>query len=343
MYFNVIKVFVISLFLTPTANATTLYFDPSPANFGPGDSFGVNLKINNEEGECINAGEVQLKFPKDKLQLEDFSTGESLFSLWIEKPSKSDMERVNADGLVKFSGGIPGGYCGRVPGDPGDSNIVGKLFFKVLDAAEAGEKITLQFIAEGENKTAILLNDGFGTYARLNVRDGEVVVGQVGQKKEELKDLVNNDQLLPESFVVELSKDMALFNNQYFIMFSTTDKQSGLDRFEVQEIPLEMLREKSFFSRWLARFFRQEKDIKWKTASSPYKLEDQNLNSQIKVKAVDKAGNERIVDFIPEGAGIKKTENKKYFYLMLVGLGAILLIAIYFLMRKKIKKATLKS
>ena len=38
----------------------------------------------------------------------------------------------------------------------------------------------------------------------------------------------------------------------------------------------------------------------WKVGDSPYLLEDQSLKSIIKVRAIDKAGNERIVEIIPE-------------------------------------------
>ena len=38
----------------------------------------------------------------------------------------------------------------------------------------------------------------------------------------------------------------------------------------------------------------------WRIAEGPYLLEDQSLESIIKVKAVDKAGNERMAQYLPE-------------------------------------------
>jgi subtilase family serine protease len=38
----------------------------------------------------------------------------------------------------------------------------------------------------------------------------------------------------------------------------------------------------------------------WVTAQSPYVLDDQSLNSTIRVKAIDKAGNEFIATLVPE-------------------------------------------
>ncbi|KPJ56320.1 hypothetical protein AMJ49_05145, partial [Parcubacteria bacterium DG_74_2] len=63
------------------------------------------------------------------------------------------------------------------------------------------------------------------------------------------------------------------------------DKMSGIDRYEILEEPR-------------ISFLGTTKKI-WKLGESPYLLEDQSLRSKISVKAIDKAGNERIVKIIP--------------------------------------------
>jgi hypothetical protein len=64
-----------------------------------------------------------------------------------------------------------------------------------------------------------------------------------------------------------------VFGGLYYIVFSTVDKQSGVDHYEVFE------------------------NGAWEKVVSPYKLPDQSLKSEIKVKAIDKAGNERVGDY----------------------------------------------
>ena len=64
----------------------------------------------------------------------------------------------------------------------------------------------------------------------------------------------------------------------------------------------------------------------WQVASSPYVLQDQSLGSTVRVRAVDKAGNERLAVFVP--AGFTARAGKKSFFgfsRKLVGLSVVLL------------------
>jgi hypothetical protein len=100
-----------------------------------------------------------------------------------------------------------------------------------------------------------------------------------------------------------------MFDNQYYIIFSTTDKQSGMDHFEVLEIrhDQELGIVKGGF--WDKLKGKTTFVPEWETAKIPYLLNDQDLLSIIRVKAIDKAGNERFVEYIPPEANvIKSTE-----------------------------------
>ena len=83
------------------------------------------------------------------------------------------------------------------------------------------------------------------------------------------------DTTKPEEFKPEIGRDPAIFEGKYFLSFATVDKMSGIDHYEIIET-------------------RDKKQDIWKKVESPYLLEDQSLQSKILVKAVDKAGNERI-------------------------------------------------
>ena len=95
------------------------------------------------------------------------------------------------------------------------------------------------------------------------------------------------DATPPEDFKPEIGRDPAIFEGKYFLSFATTDKTSGIDYFEILEA------DRRGFIRGTTR--KAERKI----GKSPYVLEDQSLQSIIKVKAVDKAGNERISEIIP--------------------------------------------
>lgn len=84
------------------------------------------------------------------------------------------------------------------------------------------------------------------------------------------------DATPPEEFEPQIGQDPAVFEGKYFLSFATTDKTSGADHYEIKEGKGE-----------------------WRIGNSPYLLEDQSLRNKILVKAVDKAGNERIVEIIP--------------------------------------------
>jgi hypothetical protein len=81
-----------------------------------------------------------------------------------------------------------------------------------------------------------------------------------------------------------------MFNGKYYITFETKDKQSGIAYHEISEKPINFI--------FLAK--PDIKNLSFKKAESPYVLEDQSLRSYVVVKAVDKAGNERVEILYPQ-------------------------------------------
>jgi hypothetical protein len=255
-----------------------LYFEPSKGEYHLGDTFIVDLRIDTEE-ECINTVKAIISFPKDLLEAKDFSTGNSILSLWLQTPKIDQKE-----GLISFVGGIPGGFCGPLPGEPEKPNLLGRIIFRVRETDAELEHETeakLEFL-EGSQ---VLLNDGFGTPAKLTLKKAifTILLEKAEVPREEWQEELTKDDIPPEPFEIKISQDPNIFGGKYFIVFSTTDKQTGIDHYEVAE---------------QRRTLRQT-TLNWKRAESPYLLEDQSLKSIIKVKAVDKAGNERIAEYIP--------------------------------------------
>ncbi|MFM2381355.1 MAG: hypothetical protein RLZZ76_122, partial [Candidatus Parcubacteria bacterium] len=139
---------------------------------------------------------------------------------------------------------------------------------------------------------------------------------------------VTSDSLPPEAFSIVLERTTNAYSNNYFVVFNTTDKQSGIDHYEVIEEPLSS---NNLFG-WGAE------TAPWVTARSPYVLEDQSLNSTIRVKALDKAGNEYIAVLIPE----ESKRSLSFEYLVLLGgaffLAVLLGGTIAFLIYRRRKK-----
>src|SRR3989344_187928 len=146
-----------------SVSAATLYLEPPQGQYQQWDTFIVDARIDTE-GKCVNAVEANIKFPQDILEAVDFSQGGSILTLWLEKPEISQDK-----GEVSFIGGIPGGFCGVLPGDPGKSNLLGRIAFR---AKISGERASLNF---SENSKA-LLNDGYGTEAELSAKGANFVI-----------------------------------------------------------------------------------------------------------------------------------------------------------------------
>lgn len=256
-----IIILTIAFVLFPTAVfAAILHLEPSKGQYQPGDTFITEVKIDTEE-ECINAIEASLSYDKDILQAVDFNYGQSVITLWV-KPPKISQE----SGTISFSGGIPGGYCGKILGDPGMAQILGRIAFQANNKGEA-EVIFL-------DSSQVLLNDGLGTLAKLTARGAifNILPEKSEIPKNEWQEEIGKDNIPPESFKIEINQESSVFEGKYFIVFLTTDKQTGVDYYKIKE---------------------GRRD--WETAQSPYLLKNQKLTSEIKVKAVDKAGNERVV------------------------------------------------
>jgi hypothetical protein len=274
------------LFSAPAAEAATLYMDPSTASVGKGGSISVAIRIDTAPGECINAVDGVIAYDPG-LQVSDISTGQSIFSLWIEQPTFNNDTRT-----ITFAGGVPNGYCGRVDGDPQLTNTIAEVIFRApsfsIGATASSASSNIYFTEE----SGVYLNDGLGTRvvpafsgASITLRE-EFTSGADDAWRNE----VSADTIPPSEFSITLTKDTSAFQGDYFIVFNTTDKQTGIDHYEVIE---EGANNFNPFG-WGAA------TAPWVRAVSPYVLQDQSLSSTIRVKAIDKAGNEYVATLVPD-------------------------------------------
>lgn len=319
--------------------------DPAEGVYGPGDSFLVDVKLDIDK-ECINTVEAVIEFPRAVIQAEDFLSGESLLSVWVDKPATDDIAKINTLGRLHFSGGIPGGYCGRIPGDPGESNIIGRIIFYVPNFIVGDVKnsaVNIDFI---NDNTRVFINDGFGTEEELITKGIKITIAEhsvlTGDAWEEQ---IKKDKIRPEPFVIEINSRPDIFAGQHYIIFNTSDKQSGVDHYKVLEIrPSEEIGVEPKSGFWEKLLGKERPAPEWKRGEIPYLLSDQELLSIIKVKAVDKAGNERLSEYIPP---LPKQPEKRILLgdnalacaIMIIGLLCIIGAIIFIIKIKKISNS----
>ncbi len=250
--------------LISSASAARLYFVPSKGDFSSDATLIVDLKIDTE-GQSINTIEGYLRFSKDIFALEKISDGSSIISFWVKKPE-------DGAGNIAFAGVIPGGYLGQ-------DGLLMRIFLKPKKEGYG----TL----EAEPNSKVFLNDGLGTEAGLkftatsfNIIEPGAAVPIVPKTPKPPTIIVDTEA--PEAFSPQIARDPNIFDGKWFFVFATQDKNSGIDRYEIQETK-----------------GKQPISDNWTAAESPYRLTDQKLYSYIFVKAVDKTGNERIAMLAP--------------------------------------------
>ncbi|MDA3840391.1 MAG: hypothetical protein PF572_04840 [Patescibacteria group bacterium] len=318
---------IIFLLIPAYTKAASLSLDAQKNEYHLGDAFTVNFSLDIDD-VCINTVEAKITFPTGILYIEDFITGESLLNVWVDQPSETDVFDANDSGELYVAGGIPGGYCGKIPGDPGNSNLVGRILFRI-PSFYVGDTIpdTLDIKLEDAK---VYINDGLGTEDKLRIENLSLVLNKtVGAEVGDYDRLIKSDKTKPEPFVIELHQRDNMYQGQYFAIFSSIDKQSGIDHYEL--IETKSLSVKKTLTEKVLELFVKSEEAKWKIAETPFLLTDQSLRSIIKVKAIDKAGNERSVEYIPEEPNIKKALNFDY---LIITIGVLLLIITIFFLYK---------
>ncbi|MCK5538747.1 MAG: hypothetical protein KAI79_18120 [Bacteroidales bacterium] len=311
------------LFIPFVSQSASLSLDAPKEEYKLGDAFTVDISLDIDD-VCVNTIETKISFPKGILNIEGFVIGESLINVWVEQPSETDIYDANDKGEMYLAGGIPGGYCGKIPGDPGKSNLIARILFKIPSfyiGDTISENLDIKF-----KEANVYVNDGLGTKDKLKTNNLSLILNKtIGTEVGDYNLLIKNDKKSPEPFVIELQQNDNMFQGQYFAIFSTLDKQSGVDHYEIIETM--SLSSKKTLTEKLIDFFIESKEAEWKIAEMPYLLEDQSLRSIIKVKALDRAGNERSVEYIPEKQNIQKVLNFDY---LIIGVAVVLLIIIVY-------------
>ncbi len=271
------------LFLLPTtASAVELSLDPATGAYGPGETFMTTIRLDpTSQDECINAVDLSIAFPRDTIKISAITTGESILSLWAQEPQFSQ-----EGGTIHIIGGIPGGYCGRVMGDPGRTDIVAKIVwsipgFQIGTSTPIGTTtVPIHFT----NDSKVLLNDGRGSEAPLSFTNASYTrIPEARTLSSAWLDEIKNDTSPPEPFTAQIVRDPNMYQGKYVLVWGTVDKQSGISHFEVTE-------EDPGALGYVRGKHTPAVAVR---ATSPHVLVDQELKSRITVRAYDEAGNRR--------------------------------------------------
>lgn len=267
-----LKILLPILFFIPTAlYAATLTASGLLRDAVIGEPFSVDIALITL-GESVNAVESEVLYDRAVLYLEDIREDLSAIGLWLERPQRTE------EGMVGFSGVIPGG-------SPSAKTHIITLVFKPLAAGNA--RIWFR-------NARAFLNDGAGTEVPLSFEEHRILILasvpdglRAIESKTEFVDL-RTDRTPPDSFRPEIGKDESVFDGQWFVAFSANDKGSGVEYYEV------------FESRYKIQDTKYEDIDGWVRTESPHLLTDQELKSYIYIRAVDRAGNERVTIVEPQ-------------------------------------------
>ena len=227
---------------------------------GSGETVTVTLALAPDAPVNALSGEVTYSGPLALLGIEE---ADSIVPLWTVRPSESDQRIV-------FEGVIPGGFEG--------------IYLPGTDRKAPGPVVTMVFERSGPEpavlvaRGTVFLHDGEGTSMELPLARLDLgVPAAIGSPAIRAPDL-----LPPEPFSPAVGSDPDLFRGEWFVSWSASDKGSSIESYEVLE----------------TRSGRTAIGA-WQPAESPFLLRDQSRKSFIRVKAIDRAGNERIAVLSP--------------------------------------------
>ena len=285
--------FVIPLFTF----AQSVSLSSQSTTYSTNDTIPVSVKVETG-GQPINTIGGAVTFSPSETIVSDVRYGNSIISLWVDKPGATN------SGKMTFTGGVPGGFTGNS----------GLIFTFALNPKKEGT------ISLGLQDVHVLLNDGSGgelsgvKLIPLTLTITKAKATTPPKAKETMS--LPADTTPPESFVPLVSRHPSIENNAYFVSFSAVDKDSGVEKYEVRERPA---------------FISSLTDVlstDWKPAKSPYVLSMQQWGSKVEVKAIDRAGNSAI-------SGTDKPFSNLILFLMLLILVFIVIILTSFWVRRK--------
>lgn len=251
-----IFIFTCIIFLSANpAQAVSLYFKIDKNN----SAENISILSIDTGTDIINAIEGKISYDQSVLDCNSSSGAKSIINLWLNKPSAQD-------GEIIFSGIIPGGYVGQ-----------GEIASIACKAINGGDIANLLL---NKDNFQIYLNDGTGNAAPISILENKLIDSIEHQA---LLDANANDKSAPEIFGLQISKNTELADNNYLLIFSAVDKQSGIASVTMSTSDKKLNIEQDFEA--------LKNTLPWTEIQSPYPLPAAALDKYIFLKITDSAGN----------------------------------------------------
>ncbi|MBX4211340.1 MAG: cohesin domain-containing protein [Candidatus Yanofskybacteria bacterium] len=189
------------------ADSASIFINPKTGTFTVDSTFDVSVLVDTG-GQTVNAIEVFVQFPADKLQVVTPATGQSFVSLWLQPPTFS-----NKDGTLSFVGGVPAG------GIRTSAGLVSTITFRVKAPGPATVKIG--------DKSNLYADDGRGTaIATIKGRSAYTFISTPPEG--------------PKVFSVTHPDQEAWYQNNNVIMGWDTDEQVAGYSYTISQSPSEI-------------------------------------------------------------------------------------------------------
>lgn len=215
-------------------------------------SVGVQLSTG---GVPVNAFDITLTYPSDVTVFKGYTDEGSIKKTWITSPTDSSGE-IHFAGLI--SGGVDGVYT------PDNTK------------AQAIPLVTLLFTSKsfGEGdfrvvRSDILKNNGMGSSLTHTISNSTIAVLKDSEGSDKsAKDTVDTE--LPEPFDISFIKENNSSGTPALLIFSTIDKISGIEKYQLQL-----------------------DDDTWQDVKSPLSVTQNIFTKRVTIRALDYNGNIR--------------------------------------------------
>lgn len=257
------------------------------------------------EGQSLNVLEGEVNYSENDLNLEKIENGSSIINFWAKEPEKA------GGGRITFSGGMPGGYKGEK----------GFLFAAIFSAKK---ELPVDRTGISFQNFKAYLNDGQGTEEEMTAAEKVLELEKI-----EITDVPAEDAKAPQVFAPYVTQDPGLEGGKWVVLFNAQDKGGGINYYEVFESEEKQNPEKIITSSGEG----------WVKAESgeAYVLRDQELESYIYVRAVDRSGNARVATVVPsDGPETERFDYKWLSAIMILSvIGSVAILEVFVFRRKR--------
>jgi hypothetical protein len=239
------------------ADTAAMVLQHVPESVDQQEQFYVDVEID-PNGTSFNGAQGSVTFSNDTISFVRAETGSSIVTYFITPPTLQD-------NTVTFSGIILGGFNGLINPFDQSHKLPGHIM-RLVFAAKAQGTATID-----THDSTVTANDGEGTLQSASSAHASFPVSDAVA----ISKYVTPDITLP-TISASVVQEHALFDGRYTLIFTATDKQSGIDHVELQE-----------------------GGGAWNTVQSPYLLHDQSRKSILSLRAYDASGNVATITVAP--------------------------------------------